>query len=584
MSFDGIMTRAITNELKNELLGGKIQRISQPSKNDIVFNVYSRGNSYKLLISANNNEARLNLTNQKFENPNVAPNFCMVLRKHLNQGKIVNIEQVGLDRIVIFSISSIDEMGFDTSKKLILEIMGKYSNLILVDEDNKVIDSIKRVNEFMSSIRQVLPGVKYKLPINNKIDITKDGFKEDIYYFDQKLPDSTNPRKFFYNTYTGLSPLFAEEICFRAGIDPRINWNLVSESEKENLNNLLYMYIEKIKNKQFKGLTYSNDTKIKEFYCFKLSHLNLSEESHTLISQAVDKFYSYNKTNDRFKQIQQELIRKINTNIKASNKKIQILNDNIAKNEKALNIKKKGDLLAANIYKIEKGMKSIKVDDYYEPGKEIKIELDIMLTPWENVDSYYKRYKKIKNSISFAKVDLPKQEEYLRYLKEIKYFLEKADSIDQLEEIKEEMSANGLIKKKSKKKAKISKTKPSHYKTCEDSDIYLGKNSRQNDYITLKLANKNDYFFHVKDAPGSHLILKTKNLTDLDIKISAYLSALNSSLSSSNKVNVNYTEKKNVNKPKGAKPGIVYYENFKTISVDIEKFSKELQGLFTKIN
>lgn len=583
MSFDGIMTRAITNELKKEILGGKIQKISQPSKNDIVFNVYSRGKSYKVLISANNNEARLNITEQKFENPDVPPNFCMVLRKHLNQGKIVNIEQVGLDRIVIFSISSIDEMGFDTSKKLILEIMGKYSNLILVDENYKIIDSIKRVNEYMSSVREVLPGLQYELPPNDKLDICKDDFKEDIWYFDPKLPDSTDPRKFFYTSYTGISPLFAKEICHRAGIDSRIKWGLVSEQEKEKLNTLLYDYIEKIKNNDFESYTYSDDDKIKNFYCFKLSHLNFSEEKHEYLSQAVDRFYTVNKSNDRLKQMQTELKRKIHTNIKASQKKIQILNDNIGKEKRVEKIKKKGDLLSANIYRVEKGMDAIEVEDFYEPGESITIELDSLKTPWENVDSYYKRYKKIKNSIDFAKKDMPKQENLLKYLQEMEYFVDKAESIEDVNEIKEEMVASGLIKKKGKKKVKNHKSKPMHFKTEDGSDIFVGKNSKQNDYVSLKLAGKNDYFFHVKDVPGSHVILKTNKLDEQNILISAYLAASNSSLSNNKVVDVDYTSKKNVNKPKGAKPGMVYYDNFKTISVKVDELKEEILGKYERL-
>lgn len=584
MSFDGIMTRAIRNELKEEILGGKIQKISQPSKNDIVFNVYSRGKSYKLLLSANNNEARLNLTNLKFENPASPPNFCMVLRKHLNQGKIIDIDQVSMDRVVVFSISSIDEMGFNTSKKLILEIMGKYSNLILVDDDYTIIDSIKRVNEYMSSVRQVLPGLKYELPEDNKVDISKVDFSKDIWYFDQKLPDSTDPVRFFFTHYTGMSPLFSKEICYRAGIDPRINWSLVSEKEKEKLNELLYDYRKKILNNDFTAYTYSNEKKIKEYYCFELSHISFKEEKHEYLSQAVDKFFSVNKKNDRLNQIQSNLEKKVNSNIKSTKKKIQILNDNISREKRLENIKKKGDLLAANIYKIEQGMDSIEVEDLYKPGETVKIHLDPLISPWENVDSYYKRYKKIKNSIEFAKKDIPKQKNLLSYLEDLNYFIEKAESIDDLHEIQDQMRENGLIKKKSKKKKRSNKkSKPMHYKTIDDSDIFIGKNSKQNDYVTLKLAGKNDYFFHVKDVPGSHLILKTNKLNDLDIKISAYLAALNSSLSNNKRIDVDYTEKKNVNKPKGAKPGMVYYENFKTISVDLDKFKKELDGKFNRL-
>ena len=277
MSYDGIVTRKVVNEIREKLLGGKIQKITQPSKNDIVLNVYSMGKSYKLLLSANNNEARINLTQKKYENPDIPPNFTMVLRKHINQAKIIDIIQKDLDRVVIFSISSIDEMGFDTSKKLIVEIMGKYSNIILVDDNYKVIDSIKRVNENMSSIRQILPGVKYEFVDDDKYDITDESFDYDIKKLDQKLSDSTRPDKIFHKTYTGFSPIVGKELIYRAGIDSRINWGLVSESEKDRLNNLLYELRDEIINGNLKSFTYSDDKKIKEFHTIKLSHLDFKE-------------------------------------------------------------------------------------------------------------------------------------------------------------------------------------------------------------------------------------------------------------------------------------------------------------------
>lgn len=571
MSFDGIVTRAVTEEIKEKLLGGKLQKITQPSKNDLVLNIYSMGKSYKLLLSANNNEARINLTNIKYENPEVAPNFCMLLRKHLNHGKIVDIKQIGLDRIIVISISSIDEMGFDTSKKLVIELMGKYSNIILLNEKNIIIDSIKRVNESMSSIRQILPGLKYEFILDQKIDLTSKEFTKDIKYLDQKLADSTSPYKIFYTYYTGLSPVFGREICHRANIDPKINWGLVSEDEKNELNRLLYEYIDKINNNDFEFVSYESNRKIKDFYCFKLSHLNFDEEVYDSISQPIEKFYLLNKTNDRISQIKKDLIKKINSHIKSVNRKIGILEDNILKSSNIEIYKNKGDLLASNIYLMSKGMTEIEVDNYYNPGEKLVINLDPILTPWENVDSYYKRYKKIKNSIEFSKKDLPLQKQNLEYLKQLSDFIERADNLNEIDEIRSEMISNNLIKRKSKDKIKNNKSKPLHYRTIENSDIYVGKNSSQNDYITLKLANKNDYFFHVKDVAGSHVILKTDSISDNDIEIASYLAAINSSLFTEEKIDVDYTEKKNVNKPKGAKPGMVYYENFKTIRVDTRK-------------
>ena len=570
MSYDGIVTRKVVNEIKEKLLGGKIQKITQPSKNDIVFNVYSMGKNYRLFLSANNNEARINLSDKKYENPDVPPNFTMVLRKHINQGKIIGINQKDLDRVVIFSISSIDEMGFDTSKKLIVEIMGKYSNIILVDDSCKIIDSIKRVNENMSSVRQILPGLKYEFVEDDKYDITAENFDFDIKKLDQKLSDNTRPDKIFYKTYTGFSPIVGKELVYRAGIDSRINWGLVSESEKLRLNDLLYELRENILNNNLGSFSYRNDKKIKDFHTLKLNHLNLEEKHYALMSESIEEFYDINKSNDRLNQIKTDLIKKINSHIKTINKKINILNDNILNEPKIEGIRKKGDLLSANVHKISKGDSEIVVNDFYNSNKETKISLDPTKTAWENTENYYTRAKKIKNSVSYAKKDLPKQKEYLDYLNQLSDFINRYESIDDLNDIRDEMIENKLIKKtnKHKNKSKNKKSNPYHFRTKNGSDIYVGKNSKQNDYISLKLANKDDLWFHVKDLPGSHVILRSDNINEEDINIAAYLAAINSSISDDNKVDVDYTEKKNINKAKGAKPGMVYYEDFSTITID----------------
>lgn len=580
MTYDGIVTRKVVNELNDKLLGGKIQKITQPSKNDIVFNVYSMGSSYKLLLSANNNEARINLTNKKFENPDVPPNFTMVLRKHINQGKIVDISQKGLDRVVIFSISSIDEMGFDTSKKLIVEIMGKYSNIILTDDNYKIIDSIKRVSESMSSVRQLLPGLTYEFVEDSKYDITDTEFTYGIKKLDQKLADNTKPDKIFHKTYTGFSPIVGKEIVYRAGIDPRITWGLVSEDEKRMMNKILYQIRDDILNKNLDAYSYKDHKKVREFHTLKLTHLNYEENNYQLMSDAIEEFFDVNKTHDRLNQIKSDYIKKINSHLKTTQKKINILNDNILNESKIEGLRKNGDLLSANVHRINKGDKEILLNDFYNNNEEVKIDLDPLKTPWENAEAFYTRAKKIKNSVDYARNDLPKQKEYLDYLNQLIDFTQRSNSIDDLNDLRDEMVENNIIKKSSKHKIKNKKSKPYHFVTKNNSDIYVGKNSKQNDYITLKLANRDDMWFHVKDVPGSHVILRSDNINEDDVIIAAYLAAINSSISNEEKIDIDYTEKKNVNKAKGAKPGMVYYENFNTITVDTnDDLSKQFKEI-----
>lgn len=570
MSFDGIVTRKIVNELKKELLGGKIQKISQPSRNDLVLNIYSMGRAHKLLISANNNEARINLTEKKYENPEKPDNFCMVLRKHIGQGKILGINQYGLDRVVEFSIGSIDEMGFDTSKKLIVEIMGRHSNIILTDDNYKIIDAIKRVNDYMSSVRQIFPSLTYERIASDKVDISEDSFTEDIFSLSPKIPNGMEPYKVFYTYFEGFSPVVGREMIYRAGIDPRINWGLVSEADKEALNKLLLKLRDDILEDNLGAYDYRGDRKIKDYHTLRLSHLNFKETSHNLMSSAIDDFYSINKSNDRLDQMKSTLLKRINSHKKAVNKKINILNDNINKENQAEKAKKKADLLAANLYKIEEKAKEVEVFDFYDNNNLLVISLNPMKTPWENINDYYNRAKKVKTAVTYARKDLPRQNNLLSYLTQLEDFINRAESISDLEEIREEMVDNNLIKKKGNKKKKAKKSKPLHYKTNTGADIYVGKNSKQNDYITLKLARKEDLWFHVKDNPGSHVILKTDKIHDEDIEKAAYLAALNSSVSNDKKVDVDYTEKKNVNKAKGAKDGMVYYENFSTITVNLD--------------
>lgn len=571
MSYDGIVTRKVVNELKDKLLGGKIQKITQPSKNDVILNIYSMGQSYKLLISANNNEARIDLTNKKYENPEVPPNFTFVLRKHINQAKIVDIEQKGLDRVVIFSISSIDEMGFNKSKKLIVEIMGKHSNIVLTDDDFNIIDSIKRINQSMSSVRQILPNLGYEFIDDVKYDISADDFSFDILKLDQKLPDTAIPYKIFNQNYTGFSPIVGKELIYQANIDPNIKWGLVSEDEKRKLNDIFLKLRKNIRNANLKSYYYEFEGKIKEFHTIELKNLAYKKIECDLMSDAIEKFYESNKTNDRLNQIKKDLTKKVNSHIRQSKKKISILNDNLLNEEKIAKFKSYGDLLAANVHLIEKGAKNIEVINFYENNNPITISLDPTKNSRENVESYYSKSKKLRNSLDFAKKDLPKQKEKLLYLNQLIDFIERSKSIDDLNEIKEEMADNNLIKKQSKKINKNKKSKPLHFITKNDCDIYVGKNSKQNDYITLKLANKDDLWFHVKNFPGSHVILRSNNYKDEDIKIAAFLAYKNSSVGNENKVDVDYTYKKNVKKAKGAAVGMVYYEDFKTVTVDYVK-------------
>ena len=458
--------------------------------------------------------------------------------------------------------------------------MGRHSNIILTDDNYKIIDAIKRVNDQMSSIRQIFPSLTYERIKSDKIDLSDDYFNKDISAIDTKIPNGIEPYKIFYTYYEGFSPVIGKELINRANIDPRINWGLVSEADKNELNHILLKLKEDILEDNLGAYDYRDDRKIKEYHTLKLSHLNFKENAYDLMSDAIDNFYSINKSNDRLDQTKANLIRRINSHKKTVNKKMGILNTNISKEHQAEIAKKNADLLAANLYRIEEKSKEIIIEDFYNENRPVKITLNPMKTPWENINDYYSRAKKIKAAITYANKDLPNQENLLSYLNQLEDFIQRANSIADLDEIREEMVDNNLIKKKGKDKKKSKPSKPLHYKTEHGADIYVGKNSKQNDYITLKVARKDDLWFHVKDSPGSHVILKTDKISDDDIMAAAYLAAINSSLANDNKVDVDYTEKKNVNKAKGAKDGMVYYENFSTIRVNLDhKIDLKLEKL-----
>lgn len=581
MSYDGVVTRAVYYELKNLLSGGKLQKIYQPSKNTIILKIYSLGKNYNLFLSANNQESRVNLTKEKYENPEKPFDFCMVLRKHLNQAKILSIKQHLLDRVLIFSFSCLDEMQFTGEKKLIVEIMGKYSNIILTDENFKVIDSIKRVSNKMSSVRQVLPGLKYEFPVNEKIDILEDNFYQDILYLDKSLPNNYDVNRIFYENYAGLSPDFTNLILNDVKFDRNLPWQLITQQEKEDINRIFNIYIQKIRDNDFTPSINITKDKFKNFYAFKnpCYESTIDDQSMSII---IDEYFLKTKEKDRLRQIKNEIKSKVNLKKKNVEKKIHILNQNINNTDKMEKLKTKADLMAANVHLLSRGMESLKVNNIFSDNSPITLTVDPTKDPWENVNDAYKRYKKLKNSREFALNDLPKQENDLNFLIQMIDYLERAKSISELEEIKDELINNNIIRQnsKDKKRKKIKLSKPIHYITENGIDIFVGKNSRQNDQLTMKFATRDDLFFHVKDFPGSHVILKnSKEVKEEDIKAACFLAAVNSSQRDENKIIVDYTYKKFVKKSKNAKDGMVYYENFKTVTVVRDEFKKNLRQI-----
>lgn len=586
MSLDGIVTRAIIQELNNTLLGGRIDKIYQHERDEILINVYNKGKNNRLLISASSNNPRIHLTNYGKTNPSSPPMFCMLLRKHLSGGIILNIEQLYLDRVIFIDISSLDELGQPSEKRLVIEIMGKYSNIILIDKaSTKIIDSIKRVTLDMSRVRQVLPGIKYEYPqLNNKIN----PLVLDKYGFNKLLDEDRENKqifKFFYTNYIGLSPLIGREICFLSNVDIDRPIGSLSLEEKNSLYNSLEAIVNNIKNNQFNPLLIKNNYK-GNYICFYALDINQfgNENKRFLssISEVLDNYYLKNDTMDRVLQKSQSIRKSVQTKLERSLNKLSKQKQELLDSQDRDKYKIYADLISSNLYRINRGSSEVYLENFYSENMEkIIVPLDKRYSPADNAQRYYKRYSKLKNANLLLLEQIPETEEEIEYLENVLNSIDHCTEVVELDEIKEELVKEGYIKGNIKKKKKEKQSKPHHYISSDGFHIYVGKNNKQNDFLTLRFAQKEDLWFHVQKMPGSHVILKTQNkeIPQNTLKEASILAAYYSKGKQSTNVAVDYTEKKNVKKPKNARTGMVIYEDFNTIFVtphreDVENIKK----------
>ena len=568
MSFDGIFTKAVVDEIYPLLLNGKINKINQPDKNEINLQIYNKEN-YKLLLSCANNLSRIHLSEKSKKNPITAYNFCMLLRKHLVGGTIKNIYQHKMDRVVCFEIENLNELKELSKKLLIIEIMGKHSNIILVDkESNKIIDAIKHIDSRQSSIREVFPNKDYFF--------VKDE-KENILYENYKLPseilknsEPISMKKFFYTNYLGFSPIISYELLNNSNVDTDINSANLSMENIQRIDENFVKLVENIKNKNYSPIFIKDEmNNNKDFYCFDLNLYEKKERVGSL-SKLVESFYHNNSLRDRINQKASGFKKILNTKLNRLTNKYIAMNDELLNNQSKEDLKIFADLLSINIYKIEKGMKKVSVENIYDNMEEVEISLDEKKSPRENIEAYYKKYKKLKTADEIIKTELPKIEEEMKYIKQILETIEIITELNELSEIEEELISLGYVRKSKKNKQKLEKSKPYVFETDSGALIYVGKNNLQNENLTLKFANKNDIFFHAQDVPGSHVILRGANLTEDDYKIAGFLAGYYSYFKNEGYANVDYTEKKHIRKAKGTGLGMVYYDNYKTLFIDFK--------------
>lgn len=568
MSFDGIFTKAVVDEIYPLLLNGKINKINQPDKNEINLQIYNKEN-YKLLLSCANNLSRIHLSEKSKKNPITAYNFCMLLRKHLVGGTIKNIYQHKMDRVVCFEIENLNELKELSKKLLIIEIMGKHSNIILVDkESNKIIDAIKHIDSRQSSIREVFPNKDYFFVKDEKENILDENYKLPSEILKNSEPISM--KKFFYTNYLGFSPIISYELLNNSNVDSAVNSANLNDEDIKRIDENFVKIVENIKDKNYYPIFIKDEiNNNKDFYCFDLN-LYEKKESVDSLSKLVESFYHNNSLRDRINQKASGFKKILTTKLNRLTNKYLAMNDELLNNKSKEDLKIFADLLSINIYKIEKGMKKISVENIYDNMKEIEISLDERKSPRENIEAYYKKYKKLKTADEIIKAELPKIEEEIKYIKQILETIEIITELNELSEIEEELISLGYIRKSKKNKQKLEKSKPYIFETDSGALIYVGKNNLQNENLTLKFANKNDIFFHAQDVPGSHVILRGTNLTEDDYKIAGFLAGYYSYFKNEGYANVDYTEKKHIRKAKGTGLGMVYYDNYKTLFIDFK--------------
>ncbi len=564
MALDGIYLYSLINELKDFAINSKIDKVNQPEKDEIILTLRGK-ETKKLLISSSSNYPRLHFTTINKINPLKAPVFCMVLRKYLIGGKIIDITQYSTDRIISIDIENKDELGFDSKYSLIVEIMARHSNITLVRKrDNKIMESIKHIHSNKNSYRVLYPGATFIMPpTSNKLNpfsFTKEELKN-------LLKENINfNESIFSKIITGVGKNLSNDLFIEYK-------NKFNDLTIDNLSVFITDYFKNIL-KDNKNILFFKDGKVVDFYFKDLISLNNCEkkyfESH---SDTLDNFYATKDKQDRLHSKGLDIQRLINTNIERCLKKIKILEKTLKECEAKEDYRIKGELLTSYIYGFKKGDKDVSVLNYYSENEEyLKISLDENKTPSENIQFYFKKYNKLKNAEEASINQLSINEDELNYLNSVLTSLETADNYADIEEIKKELIETGYVRfRKEKNKNKIKTNKPLHFISSDGIDIYVGKNNIQNDYLTLKFAEKTDTWLHTKIIPGSHVIIKGKNIPESTLLEAATLAAFYSKGKNSTKVPVDYTLVKNVKKPSGAKPGMVIYSTNKTLYIDPPK-------------
>ena len=569
MAFDGVVIANLVHDMNRLIVNGRINKIYQPEEDELLLVIKNEGETRRLYLSASASLPLIYMVSKNKENPMTAPNFCMLLRKHIGSGRIVSVTQPNFERIVDIEVEHRDEMGDLCIKHLLIEIMGKHSNIIFVDSEYKILDSIKRISLLVSSVREVLPGRDYTFPPSDKLDPMKVTFDE------LQMSIATKPysvMKWLYGTLNGISPVTASEICHRAGIDADSSVSSLDESAFDRL----YKVFDEIRNDIASGnfypmIAYENGSPV-EYSSIRLtSYKDEDIKAMDNISDVLESYYAEKNIITRIRQKSGELRHIVSTAVERTAKKLDLQLKQLKSTEKRDKYKVYGELINTYGYSVPAGAKSFVALNYYT-NEDIEIPLDPDVSISDNAQKYFNRYNKLKRTYEALSELTKETEAELKHLQSIQVALDMALNEKDLTEIKEELALCGYMKKsRGSKKVKEAKSKPLHYISSDGYHMYVGKNNFQNDEITFKLANAGDLWFHANDIPGSHVIVKLgtdKDVPDATYEEAARLAAYYSKGRTDSKVEIDYTVRGNIKKPNGAKPGfVIYHTNYSIIAI-----------------
>lgn len=571
MPLDAITIKALTAELKDKIIGGRIDKVQQPERSMLLISLRSQGENHKLLFSAATGSARLHLTRASYENPAEPPMFCMLMRKHLIGAHISNVEQPNNERMIIISLDSYDELGVKSEKKLVAELIGRSTNLILVGEDGRIIDCMRRMDFAGDALRRLLPGMIYKLP---PVQEKKAFLDCDEEHFNRLLSDadtSVSADKWLMDNFSGLSPLICRELSYRCAGD------------YERLSSVCQALRESVLAGEFVPYMLISEGKPKDFSFMAISQYGseFTSEQFDSFSELLDAFYSKRDKAEHQRRRSHELTRSVKTARDRLQRKLISQHEEFKRTEQREELRMKAELVTANMWRIRKGDRVLECENYYEPDCPlINIELDPLKSPQENTARMFKEYNKLKGAHRHLSILIEEGEEKLEYLNSVLDELERAETEKDLSDIRRELVETGFIKKlKSNQKQKHKEQQPLRYMSDEGYEILVGRSNAQNDQLTTKLARRTDYWLHVQKIHGSHVIIRCDGLMppDLTLEQAASLAAYHSQGREGGKVAVDYTMVRNVKKPSGALPGKVIYTDYYTLMASAdEELAKRL--------